>query len=762
MATIRITGDQVEIDNIATESTLSALAEKMGAISSRSTNISDNLQRTANSADGASGILGALTTVAGGTAKTIGGFGASVYDGTARISTATDLISKNFGNIGTIVGGGANAVIEAGEAYVDTFRSMSQSGAAFGGDILELKKSAANTRLTLDQFAGVVTSNSAGFAALGGNVTQGARAFTRFSEAFFESAEGYADQLMMMGMSTENINNMLAKQMTINRRANLTDERQRRLLLESTMSLAGEMDAMAKLTGKQKDQIQAEIDASMRKGQVEAKFRLIEQTQGKEAAMAARQQYQQAMMTASMAGPDAVAAVEETFALGQVKSEEARRGIVALGPAADAVQSTFRGIANTPLSNNIDTMVNNMGGAIMDRINSPEFLQTALLADANQFGQAAATMLESGGDMQTAVQRYRDAGMTYAQALEAAKADAEEEARGEGAGSEVTRTINSAELALGQLGSDINDKLLGPEGPIAQLAEGFRSLSDAMGPQGRMTMSDSVNEMADGLSRAMGLTSGTQDPNDAQATALNDLATNMQNLFNAEDTTDEQKREIAELAAVIATTKEQFPQIAEIMQAQIASAGGLKAFLDNQFTGGEDLMRRLQQQPDIDYGDFNTAVGDMQTFATAIEQGRTSPQASAADISARDIIANVLRVDSMDLPFFQDGSAAVLGGQGVLPSNMMAMLHKGERVLNATETKAYNALESGASTFAEQASAISTGMSNSGGTVAEKLDNLNQTMLQLVNINMQVNDTARRQLKGIKGMSGNVMTGFSV
>jgi hypothetical protein len=108
------------------------------------------------------------------------------------------------------------------------------------------------------------------------------------------------------------------------------------------------------------------------------------------------------------------------------------------------------------------------------------------------------------------------------------------------------------------------------------------------------------------------------------------------------------------------------------------------------------------------------------------------------------------------------GSAAVLGGQGVLPSNMMAMLHKGERVLNATETKAYNALESGASTFAEQASAISTGMSNSGGTVAEKLDNLNQTMLQLVNINMQVNDTARRQLKGIKGMSGNVMTGFSV
>jgi hypothetical protein len=52
--------------------------------------------------------------------------------------------------------------------------------------------------------------------------------------------------------------------------------------------------------------------------------------------------------------------------------------------------------------------------------------------------------------------------------------------------------------------------------------------------------------------------------------------------------------------------------------------------------------------------------------------------------------------------------------------------------------------------------------SNSGGTLAEKLDNLNQTMLQLVNINMQVNDTARRQLKGIKGMSGNVMTGFSV
>jgi hypothetical protein len=762
MATIKITGDQVEIDNIATESTLSALAEKMGAVNVASTNISDNLQRTAESADKSSGIFGILSSTAAGTVKSIGGFGASVYDGTARISTATGLLAKNFGQIGKIGMGPVDAIVQAGEGYVNTFRSMSESGAAFGGNILELKNSAANTRMTLDAFANVVTSNSQGFAALGGNVSAGARSFTRFSEAFFESSEGYADQLMMMGMSTEGINEMLAKQMTINRRANLTDERQRNLLLQSTMSLAGEMDAMAKLTGKQKDQIQAEIDASMRKGQVEAKFRLIEMEQGKEAAMAARQQYQQAMMTASMAGPDAIAAVEETFALGQVKSEAARKGIVALGPAADKVQGAFRAIADAPLSNNIDTMVNNMGGAIVERINSKEFLQTAVLADANQFGQAAATMLESGGDLQTAVQRYRDAGKTFSEALELAKEDAKKEAKGQGAGAEITRTINSAELAIGQLGSDINDKLLGPEGPIAQLGEGFRALADQMGPAGRMKMSGSVDELTNTLSKSMGLTSGASDANDAQKQSIQNVAKSIQNMYDDANTTEEQKRELAELTGVIATLKTQIPQVGEIIEAEILVAGGLKKYIDDQFVGGEDLMRKLQNQPDIDVGDLPDAIKDMKFVADAVTSGKAPGNVGNTDLSARDIIANTFRVDNFDITPFEKGSAEVLGGQGVLPSNMMAMLHKGERVLNASETNAYNALESKANTFAEQASAFQGGMSNSGGTVAEKLDNLNQTMLQLVNINMQVNDTARRQLKGIKGMSGNVMTGFNV
>jgi ABC-type transporter Mla subunit MlaD len=277
-----------------------------------------------------------------------------------------------------------------------------------------------------------------------------------------------------------------------------------------------------------------------------------------------------------------------------------------------------------------------------------------------------------------------------------------------------------------------------------------------------MKMSGSVDELTNTLSKSMGLTSGASDANDAQKQSIQNVAKSIQNMYDDANTTEEQKRELAELTGVIATLKTQIPQVGEIIEAEILVAGGLKKYIDDQFVGGEDLMRKLQNQPDIDVGDLPDAIKDMKFVADAVTSGKAPGNVGNTDLSARDIIANTLRVDNFDITPFEKGSAEVLGGQGVLPSNMMAMLHKGERVLNASETNAYNALESKANTFAEQASAFQGGMSNSGGTVAEKLDNLNQTMLQLVNINMQVNDTARRQLKGIKGMSGNVMTGFNV
>ena len=123
------------------------------------------------------------------------------------------------------------------------------------------------------------------------------------------------------------------------------------------------------------------------------------------------------------------------------------------------------------------------------------------------------------------------------------------------------------------------------------------------------------------LADAMGLTDGVTDATDAQKETFKNLGTDFQKMFDAADTTEEQKRELAELAAVIATLKTQFPQVGDIIQAQIVSAGGLKDFIDNQFEGGEDLMHRLQNQPDSNVSDLPRAIKDMKMVADAIMGG---------------------------------------------------------------------------------------------------------------------------------------------
>ena len=330
---------------------------------------------------------------------------------------------------------------------------MSTVGGGFSGDLFEMKNSAAQARMTLDEYTSAIMSNSESLAALGGTVNQGARLFTQFNKDFYETGD-LPNQLMALGMGTNEINEALAFQMKIQRRANFEDEKTRKRSVEAATLLAFEMDEIAKLTGKQKDQIQEEIDASMRKGQVEAKFREIEMREGAAAAQAARDSYAVALAGAQKAGPDAVAALEETFVLGTIKGDAARRGAVALGPAFDDLQVSARNAAGATESNaatlqkRTTQLMDNFDSALVARINDPNFLRQAQLAAAgNDMGSAAAQMLEAAGDFETAFSKAGDA--------------VGEQTTADTAGGELTNLANATELTLKDLSAQINDGLLG-------------------------------------------------------------------------------------------------------------------------------------------------------------------------------------------------------------------------------------------------------------------------------------------------------------
>lgn len=163
-------------------------------------------------------------------------FGGTLFSSGARLSDAYGATTSVLGNFGSLIGGNSAAlqaalegtdkfgaaIIKSAESGVDTFRTLASSGASFNNNILEMKNSAAQSRLTLDEFAGIVSSNTAGFAAFGGTVTKGAKVFTEASKDLFDT--GMATPLLNMGMTFEEVNEDLAEYIIRNRRRFTAEE----------------------------------------------------------------------------------------------------------------------------------------------------------------------------------------------------------------------------------------------------------------------------------------------------------------------------------------------------------------------------------------------------------------------------------------------------------------------------------------------------------------------------------------------------------
>jgi len=765
LATIRITGDQVDIDNIATETTLTQLVRAVGGIGGGSGGLND----MNNAAGTGATILGALTGAATTAAGAVGDFGIQAYSGTARVSSALEYFATNTNGLAGGLFKGAKGIATHMEDVTDSFRTLSQSGGGFAADLFELKNSAAQTRMTLDEFSGMIASNSESLAALGGTVNRGSRLFATMSSEFYEASEGYAQRLTNMGMTTEEINENLMLMTEIQQRQNMQDEKVRQRTQASAMSLAEEMDAMAKLTGKQKDQIQEEMMASMRKGQVEAKFRKIELEKGKEAAAAARASYAEAMTNAQMAGPDAVAALEETFVLGGVRSEQARAGIVALGGAANDAQAVFRTIANSPLTP-VDGMINNMNAAIVQRIQDPSFLDTAMLASAgNEYGQAAATMLENAGQYETAISRFMEEGMSYADAVKAARDQvaAEADARrkpGEDrtAGQELGRTVVQTELQIKNLGAAINEGLIGEQGALTAFRTELRGLADFMqtgiSPQ---AINDSVTGAIDAVGQQLGISAappGPQEPRVGTAGEQEDTQTVADTVAAVAETVNlnqEQAKSAALLMNSLAHDAEAGPLLERLNQSAEAAGQSLNEYIDQLVREGniEDLISTISETTGASEQALRRRVRAMEEVGTEM-----SPEAMAESLSN---IANNMSVTANNVEVTEGRRTGSLGATGSLIEDFgkgtLAELHGKEGVItqeqlenmaagmnNVLSAQSMNAN----STIAQMIESLSTTFSTAldGGSSANQVENLSRSLTTSMN---NVTANASRSLSNI-------------
>lgn len=124
--------------------------------------------------------------------------------------------------LGAVVGGASAALSELAKSgiqmmiretqkTIDTFRTVSQSGALFSNGMLGMRKAADDAGMTLEDFSKVASANKEAFANLGMGVSGGMQ---KMSKSMAAGGEEMRKQLFGLGYSMEDQGNMMASVMS--------------------------------------------------------------------------------------------------------------------------------------------------------------------------------------------------------------------------------------------------------------------------------------------------------------------------------------------------------------------------------------------------------------------------------------------------------------------------------------------------------------------------------------------------------------------
>ena len=144
---------------------------------------------------------------------------------------------------------------------IDRWRALSQVGAGFENNLSEIIKTSTASNMSLSEFTDVVMDNSELLRSFGSTVTQGSIEFGSLSR---ELRRGFGRDLMSMGFTFEEVNEVLLSYMEINRRMIRSDQMSQREILEGTQAYAMELERLTRLTGMSRKQAQEAMQAQMR------------------------------------------------------------------------------------------------------------------------------------------------------------------------------------------------------------------------------------------------------------------------------------------------------------------------------------------------------------------------------------------------------------------------------------------------------------------------------------------------------------------
>lgn len=221
--------------------------------------------------------LGLANKNDGGVTKNLKDLAGGVATGTAKIRDFGKAIPLGMlGSFGTTLTNAGLAIIDYVVGTKQEFEGLAKVGAGLTGDLGQLQMTAAETRMSLPQFAKMVKNNSTLLSQFGGGMTDSVKKFGALSDAMFKGEQAPINTFMRLGMTIEESNEFMLQALAVNQRSARFRQMREIDQLRTAEEYAKNLNLISKLTGKNAKEIQKEADARMNEGDINATLRLRE------------------------------------------------------------------------------------------------------------------------------------------------------------------------------------------------------------------------------------------------------------------------------------------------------------------------------------------------------------------------------------------------------------------------------------------------------------------------------------------------------
>jgi hypothetical protein len=216
------------------------------------------------------GVIGSLFMSIGKVSGIMLDFAKTAASGNMKVSeligvmgNLVGVFTDNIPILGSLFRGlfdAATYLIQRQEQMLDVFRKMASIGADLGDSFSNIRTMMNSTGLTFDEFTGIIQRNSDVFATLGSDVNKGKDMFVKTMQETMGKDSEVGRALFGLGYTAQQAGELTASYMRSQGTMNKQGLQDASANSAAVLELATNMTGLAEATGKQRDQLQKQLD----------------------------------------------------------------------------------------------------------------------------------------------------------------------------------------------------------------------------------------------------------------------------------------------------------------------------------------------------------------------------------------------------------------------------------------------------------------------------------------------------------------------